>query len=147
MVKRWKFTTIHPRAKIGKGTMIGNFCEIGPVKIGKDVSIQAFVFIPAWVTIQDSVFIGPGVVFTNDKRPPSYGKYWAKTLVKKGASIGANATILPGITIGKKSIIGAGSTVTKDVPDGETWIGWPAHKIKCHFKKDIKFGKGKKDQK
>jgi len=116
--------------EIGKGTRIHAPVWIGKkVKIGCRVLIQAFVFIPDRVTIQDDVFLGPGVVFTNDKRPPSYGKYWADTLVKKGASIGASATILPGITIGIKSIIGAGSVVTKDVPNGETWVGTPAHRI------------------
>ena len=117
--------------KIGEGTVIHSPVWIGRnVSIGKAVKIQAFAFIPDNIKLEDNVFIGPGVVFTNDKYPPSGRKNWKKTLVKKGASIGANCTILPGITIGKKSLIGAGSTVTKDVPDGETWIGWPAHKIK-----------------
>jgi len=78
----------------------------------------------------DFVFVGPGVVFTNDKYPVATGNWKVKnTLVKSGASIGANATILPGVTIGKKSMIGAGAVVTKDVPDGETWVGNPARKL------------------
>lgn len=138
---------LHKDAKIGAGTMIwhrelsnigkiecGTGCKIHShvwvgdgVKIGNRVSIQAFCFIPEWVTIEDDVFLGPRVTFTNDKRPPSYGKHWDKTLVKKGAVIGAGAIILPGVTIA--GIVGAGAVVTKDVPEGETWVGNPAHKL------------------
>lgn len=114
--------------KIGKGSRIHAPVWIGDsVEIGKNVKIQAFAFLPEGVKLEDNVFIGPAVVFTNDKRPPS--DKWLKTIVKKGASIGANATIVCGITIGKKSLIGAGSVVTHDVPDGEVWVGNPAHKI------------------
>jgi len=109
--------------KVGKGTKVASFVEIGGV-VGNDCKIQAFAFIPPGVTIGDRVFIGPHVCFTNDKRPPS--DKLSETVVKYGASIGANATILPGITIGHDAMVGAGSVVTKDVPDGETWIGNPA---------------------
>lgn len=119
------------KCKIGKGCTIHVLVWIGNnVVIGNRVKIQAFCFIPDGVTIEDDVFIGPHVCFTNDKRPPSYGKHWAKILVKKGARIGANATILPGIEIGENSLIGAGSVVTKNIPKGETWVGNPARKIK-----------------
>lgn len=111
-------TKVHSHVWIGKD-----------VSIGEDCLIQAFCFIPDWVTIEDGVFLGPRVTFTNDKRPPSYGKHWIATLVRKGASIGAAATILPGVTIGEKAVIGAGAVVTKNVPDGETWVGNPARKI------------------
>ena len=117
--------------KIGKGTKIGAFVEIGNgVTIGKNCKIQAFAYIPPGVAIEDNVFIGPHVCFTNDKRP-AIGAEWQiqPTLVKMGAVIGANATILPGITIGKNAVVGAGAIVTKSVPDGETWVGNPAHKI------------------
>ena len=123
----YKFTTILNKAIIGEGTRIGNYCEINGT-IGKNCSIQAFVFIPFGITVEDNVFIGPGVVFTNDKHPPSGGN-WSETLVKKGAVIGGGAVILPGVTIGINAVIGAGATVTKDVPDNETWVSNPARKL------------------
>lgn len=92
------------------------------------MKIEPFAFIPDGVEIEDDVFIGPHVCFTNDKFPPSHGKGWVKTLVKRGASIGAGAIILPGLTIGGKAKIGAGSVVTKDIPAGEVWYGNPAIK-------------------
>ena len=117
--------------KIGKGTTIHAPVWLGTdVEIGSHVKIQAFAFVPEGVSILDDVFIGPGVVFTNDKYPPS-GK-WEQTIVREGASIGANATILPGVVIGEYAKIGAGSVVTKDVPTGETWVGNPAKKWKKH---------------
>lgn len=113
----------------GDNVKIGSFVEIGGSKIGNNCKFEAFSFIPPRYTIEDNVFWGPHSVGTNDKNPPSYGKHWKDTLIKEGAVIGANATILPGITIGNKSIIGAGSVVTHSVPDGETWVGNPARKI------------------
>lgn len=96
------------------------------VKIGERCKIQAFAFIPDGVEIGDDVFIGPGVVFTNDKHPPSGKGNWAKTIVGDRAAIGANATILPGITIGNRAMIGAGAVVTKSVHPGLTVKGNPA---------------------
>lgn len=125
-----ELSNINDFAVIGDRTKIHSHVWIGEkVKIGKDCLIQAFAFIPDEVTIEDNVFVGPHVCFTNDKRPPSYGKHWAATLVKQGASIGANATILPGLIIGEGAVIGAGAVVTKDVPDGQTWVGNPAKPI------------------
>ena len=137
-------------AKVGKGTKIWKedlsnigFAEIGEnckihshvwigngVKIGNNVAIQAFSFIPEGVTIEDNVFIGPRVTFTNDKHPPSGRENWQKTVVKSGASLGAACTILPGITIGKNAKIGAGSVVTRDIPDDVVACGIPA-KVKA----------------
>ena len=103
---------------------------LGPdVVIGERVKIQAFAFIPDGVTIEDDVFIGPHVCFTNDVYPPSGKENWKKTLVKKGAKIGANASILAGVTIGENAMVGMGAVVIKDVPDGETHVGNPAKKI------------------
>ena len=106
--------------------------EIGNgVKIGSNCKIQAFVFIPPGVCIEDNVFVGPHACFTNDKHPALKQEKWqiAKTLVKQGAVIGAGAIILPGITIGENSMVGAGSVVTKDMPPNETWCGNPAKKL------------------
>lgn len=135
---------VSQHAKIGKGTKIWHeelsnigSCEIGEncklhshiwigdnVKIGNNVRIQAFSFIPPGIIIEDDVFIGPRVTFTNDKYPPS--ETWLATIVKRGASLGASSTILPGITIGENSKIGAGSVVTKDVPSNVVVCGVPA---------------------
>ena len=101
------------------------------VRIGKNVKIQAFAFIPNGVTIEDDVFIGPHVCFTNDPKMDIVprGQFSpTKTLVKKGARIGANASIRAGVTIGEGAIIGMGSVVIKSVPDGEMWFGNPASK-------------------
>ncbi len=108
-------STIHSNVWIGKSVVIGD-----------DTKIQAFVFIPDGVTIGNRVFIGPHVCFTNDKHPPSHGKGWSETLVEDDVSIGAGAVILPGITLGKGCIVGAGSIVTKSVLPGVTVVGNPA---------------------
>jgi UDP-2-acetamido-3-amino-2,3-dideoxy-glucuronate N-acetyltransferase len=126
---------------IGQSCRIGAFVEIKPdVTIGNSVKIEPFVFIPNGVTIENNVFIGPHVTFTNDRHPRSTNNDgsikrstdWQleKTVVKQGASIGAGATILCGITIGEHAVIGAGSVVTKNVPPGVTVIGNPARILK-----------------
>ena len=124
---------------IGDNTRIASFVEIGRnVRIGKNCKIEAFAFIPEGVVIEDNVFVGPHACFTNDRLPraasadgPLSEAEWSveKTIVKSGASIGANATILCGITIGHNSLIGAGSTVTKNVADDTTVVGNPARVI------------------
>ena len=102
------------------------------VKIGNNVTIKNCVQLWDGITIEDDVFIGANVTFTNDKYPRSKNHEYKqlKTIVKKGASIGANATILPDITIGENSMVGAGSVVTKNVPADEIWGGNPAQFIK-----------------
>jgi acetyltransferase-like isoleucine patch superfamily enzyme len=128
----------HPELVNIYGSTIGTDCNIGAfveirknVIIGNRVRIQAFAFIPEGVTIGDDVFIGPHVCFTNDKYPDSINAKngnWQclTTLVQSGCSIGANATILPGITIGSKAVIGAGAVVTTNVPAGKVYYGNPA---------------------
>jgi len=138
-VKIYNFVNIYG-CEIGDNTKIGSYVEIREnVVIGKNCKIQAFAFLPQGVIIGDEVFIGPHACFINDKIPRATvnGRLkenddWepGKTFVKKGASIGANATILCGVTIGENSIIGAGSVVTKDVPDNVIVAGNPAKIIK-----------------
>lgn len=131
----WQFCVILKDATIGKNCNIN--CNVfieNDVIIGNDVTIKPGVQIWDGITIEDQVFIGPNVTFTNDKNPKSKNKEFLlqQTIVKKGASIGANSTILPGITINENAVIGAGSVVTKNVPAGETWIGNPARLHKHH---------------
>jgi acetyltransferase-like isoleucine patch superfamily enzyme len=125
---------------IGDETQIGPFVEIQRgVVVGKRCKISSHSFLCSGVTLQDHVFIGHGVMFTNDKSPHATNADgslqtsddWEclPTLVKKGASIGSNATILPGITIGEHALVGAGAVVTKDVPAGATVVGNPAHPL------------------
>ena len=129
----WQFCVILKEAVIGKNCNIN--CQVfieNDVKIGDNVTIKPGVQIWDGVTLEDNVFIGPNVTFTNDRYPRSkqYPEEFQQTLIKKGASIGANATILGGITIGENALIGAGSVVTKDIPANELWVGNPAKKIR-----------------
>ena len=125
----WSFSHVLPNAKIGENC---NICENvfieNKVIIGNRVTIKNGVQIWDGIEIHDDVFIGPNVTFTNDLYPVSSNSNFKllKTVVKSGASIGANSTILPGITIGKRALIGAGSVVTKDIQDFCTAIGNPA---------------------
>jgi acetyltransferase-like isoleucine patch superfamily enzyme len=124
--KIWAFANLY-ECEIGKDCMIGSYVEIQKdVKIGNSVRIQSHSFVCSLVTLEDNVFVGHSVVFINDLIPPSSDpKKWKSSLVKKGASIGSNATILP-VTIGENAIIGAGAVVTKDVPPNTVVVGNPA---------------------
>jgi acetyltransferase-like isoleucine patch superfamily enzyme len=127
--KVWQYTIILEGAQIGENCNINahSFIE-NDVTVGNNVTVKCGVYIWDGITIEDDVFIGPNVTFTNDKYPRSkvYPEQFTKTIIKRGASIGANATILCGITIGENSIIGAGSVVAKDVPPNTVWYGNPA---------------------
>mgnify|MGYP006093716405 CR=1 FL=1 len=129
--KVWHFSHIQSNSAIGSDCSIGQNVNVGNnVIIGNNVKIQNNVSIYEGVELEDYVFCGPSMVFTNIKIPrsefPQRGsKYYLKTLVKKSASIGANATIICGIIIGKYSLIGSGSVVTKNVPDFSVVIGNP----------------------
>jgi UDP-2-acetamido-3-amino-2,3-dideoxy-glucuronate N-acetyltransferase len=167
----WKHKTagIEKGAKIGKGTKIWNNCQVlkgaeigenciighncfvsSKAKIGKGVKIESNTDIWDYVTLENYVFVGPSVVFTNDKNPrakypkskfPQYGK-WLPTLVKEGATIGGNATIICGNIIGKWAMIGSGAVVTNNVPDYAIVLGVPAKVIawvcECGNKIDFK---------
>ena len=125
----WQFCVVFPEARIGTGCNIcANVLIENEVVVGNDVTVKSGVQLWDGVTLEDNVFVGPNVTFTNDLFPRSKNPDWklCKTVVKKGASIGANATIICGITIGEGAMIGAGSVVTKDVPAGEIWVGNPA---------------------
>lgn len=125
----WQFCVVFSNAKIGDNCNIcANVIIENEVTIGNNVTVKSGVQLWDGVTLEDNVFIGPNATFTNDLFPRSKNPEWklSKTLVKKGASIGANATIVCGVTIGENAMIGAGSVVTKDVPAGEIWVGNPA---------------------
>jgi len=127
--KIWAFVHILDKVKIGKNCNICDFCFIEEnVIIGNNVTIKSGVYLWNGIIIEDNVFIGPNVVFTNDKKPRSklYPNKYLKTVIKKGSSLGANSTILPGISIGIYSMIGAGSTVTRNVEDFTLVMGSPA---------------------
>ena len=119
--KVWHFCHIQTGATLGENCSLGQNVNIGPgVKIGNGVRIQNNVSVYEGVEIEDDVFLGPSCVFTNVLMPrldrPSHGKY-ERTLVREGASLGANCTIVCGHTIGRHALVGAGAVVTKDVPD------------------------------
>lgn len=127
--KIWQFCVVLEGAQIGSNCNICSHCFIeNDVKVGDNVTVKCGVQLFDGMTIEDNVFIGANTTFTNDKYPVSRNPKCVpqKILIKKGASIGANVTVLPGLTIGEKAIVGAGSVVTKDVSDGAIVKGNPA---------------------
>ena len=138
--KIWHFSHVQSGSIIGTNCSIGQNVNIGNnVVIGNNVKIQNNVSIYEGVEIEDYVFCGPSMVFTNVKVPrsefPQKGsKHYLKTSVKKSASIGANATIVCGVTIGEYAMIGSGAVVTKDVPPFHLVVGNPA-KVVCEIDK------------
>ncbi len=150
--KIWHNSQVFKGAQIGKNCTIGHNCIIGGrAKLGDGVKIESNTDVWDMVTLEDYVFVGPSAVFTNDPNPrakypkskfPEYGK-WLETVVKEGASIGANATIVCGKTIGKCAFIGAGAVVSRDVPDHALVVGVPAKIIGwvCECGNKLEFGK------
>lgn len=128
--KIWHFTHLLSNTKIGNHCTFGQNCVVGPnVTIGNGVKVQNNISIYDGVVIEDDVFLGPSMVFTNVINPRSFiarKEEFKKTLLKKGCSIGANATIICGITIGEFALVGAGSVVTKEVKPFEMVYGVPA---------------------
>lgn len=125
----WQFCVVLPRAVIGAKCNICSHVFIeNDVRIGDRVTIKNGVQLWDGITIEDDVFIGPNVTFSNDAFPRSrnYPTNYARTIVRRGASIGANATILPGLVIGEHSMVGAGAVVTRDVPSYSIVVGNPA---------------------
>jgi len=148
--KIWHFSHIMENCTIGKSCNLGQNVVVSPkVVLGDNVKVQNNVSIYSGVNCEDDVFLGPSMVFTNIINPRSAvvrRDQYIETLVKKGASIGANATIICGNTIGSYSLIGAGSVITKDVPDYALIIGNPGKQIgwvseyghRLKFNKDFK---------
>mgnify|MGYP002770515874 FL=1 len=122
----WQYCVVLPNAKIGDNCNICSHCFIeNDVVIGDNVTVKNGVYLYDGITIEDDVFIGPNATFCNDRYPKSKNKDFKleSIVIKKGASIGANATILPGVTIGENALIGAGAIVTKDVEANSKYLG------------------------
>ena len=127
--KIWHHAQVREGAVIGENCILGKGVYVGvDVKIGSGVKIQNRASIYRGVTIEDDVFVGPHVVFTNDKYPRAFTEQWEviPTLIRRGASLGANSTIICGVTIGAYAMVGAGSIVTRDVAPHALVVGNPA---------------------
>lgn len=131
--KIWHFSHILSGTTIGENCSFGQNCVVGPkVNIGNGVKVQNNISIYEGVEVEDDVFLGPSMVFTNVINPRSFivrREEFKKTLLKKGCSIGANATVVCGNTIGKYALVGAGSVINKDVKDFALMVGVPARQI------------------
>ena len=128
----WQYTVVLEDVEIGENCNVNAHCLIeGGVKIGNNVTLKSGVYLWDGIIVEDNVFIGPNATFCNDRYPRSKKQVPHKQLrICRGASIGAGAVVLDGLTIGENAMIGAGSVVTKDVPPGELWVGNPAKYVR-----------------
>lgn len=134
----WQFCVVLPGARIGNNCNIcANVVIENDVVIGDNVTVKSGVQLWDGVTLEDNVFIGPNVTFTNDLIPRSKRRpeKLLRTVVRKGASIGANTTVVAGCIVGENALVGAGSVVTKDVPPNTVWFGNPA-RLQGHISDD-----------
>lgn len=127
----WQYVVILPGAAIGKNCNINAYCFLeNNVIIGDNVTVKCGVWLWDGIIVKDNVQIGPNVTFTNDLYPRAKHNFnIVNTIIEQGASIGANATIIGGITIGEYALVGAGSVVTKSIPNNTLWYGNPARPI------------------
>ncbi len=129
-VRIWHFCHVMSGARLGSGSMLGQGCFVGRgVRVGSGVRVQNHVSLFEGVELEDDVFVGPSAVFTNVVNPRAHvdrKREFARTLVRRGATIGANATILPGVTLGEHCFVGAGAVVRADVPAYALVVGVPA---------------------
>ncbi len=128
----WAFVNIMKGALIGLNCNICDHCYVeGNVVLGNNVTIKNNVPVYDGVILEDNVFVGPNATFVNDRRPRSRSAGWTleRTFVRKGASIGANATIMCGVTIGEYAVVGAGCVVIRDVPPHAVMVGNPARQV------------------
>lgn len=131
--KIWHFSHILPGSNIGDNCSFGQNCVVGPkVNIGNGVKVQNNISIYEGVEVEDDVFLGPSMVFTNVTNPRAFivrREEFKKTIMKKGCSVGANATIVCGVTVGEYALIGSGTVVNKDVKPFALMVGVPARQI------------------
>lgn len=128
----WQFAIVLGGARIGADCNLNAHTLVeGGAVIGDRVTLKCGVYVWDGITLEDDVFCGANATFTNDKQPRSrqHPADYARTVIERGASIGAGAVILPGLRIGAGAMIGAGAVVTRDVPPGETWVGNPARRL------------------
>lgn len=130
----WQFSVVLQGAKIGRDCNLNAHTLVeGGAVVGDRVTLKSGVYVWSGIHLEDDVFCGPNATFTNDKRPRSkvYPESFPITRVCKGASIGAGAVILPGLTIGENAMVGAGAVVTKNMPAGAVWVGNPARPLRA----------------
>lgn len=129
----WQFVVVLAGARIGRNCNINAHCFVeNDVVVGDNVTVKCGNYLWDGLRLEDNVFVGPNATFTNDKNPRSqvYPPSFPVTRVKRGASIGAGAVILPGLTIGEGAMVGAGAVVTRDVPDHAVVVGSPARVVR-----------------